>query len=119
MSSTSTFRGVMTLLADSITATASSLWPWSAASIEARRIAADGYAAGQVADVYYLVSFDEAAPEPALAAIRGAGFAVLSCARMPAGFSVSGRRSAPVASSAHPPNNRAVRDKMVRPAPRR
>ena len=76
MSSTSTFRGVMTLLADSITASAASLWPWSAASIEARRIAADGYAAGQVADVYYLVSFDEAAPEPALAAIRGAGFAV-------------------------------------------
>ena len=51
-------------------------WPWSAASIEARRIAADGYAAGMVDDVYYLVSFDEAAPEPALAAIRGAGFAV-------------------------------------------
>lgn len=76
MSSTSSFRSVMTLLGDSIAATVASLWPWSAASIEARRIAADGYAAGQLADVYYLVSFDDAAPEAALVAIRAAGFAV-------------------------------------------
>ena len=76
MSSTNSFRDVVTLLADSVAATAASLWPWSAASIEARRIAADGYAAGEPADVYYLVSFEDAAPETALAAIRAAGFAV-------------------------------------------
>ena len=76
MSSKDSFRSVMTLLADSVAATAASLWPWSGASIEARRIAADGYPAGKPADVYYLVSFDDAAPEDALAAIRAAGFAV-------------------------------------------
>jgi len=76
MSSKSSFRGVMILLADSIAATAASLWPWSAASIEARRIAADGYRAGELADVYYLVSIDGGAPDDALAAIRAAGFAV-------------------------------------------
>ena len=66
----------MILLADSIAATAASLWPWSAASVEARRIAADGYTAGELADVYYLVSLEDAAPEAALAAIRAAGFSV-------------------------------------------
>ena len=76
MSSMNSFRGVMALLADSVAATAASLWPWSAASIEARRIAADGYAAGEPADVYYLVSIEGAAPETALAAIRAAGFVV-------------------------------------------
>lgn len=76
MYSTRSFHGAITLLADSIAAAAASLWPWSAASIEARRIAADGYAAGQLADVYYLVSFEDAAPEAALATIRAAGFAV-------------------------------------------
>jgi hypothetical protein len=85
MSSTNSFRGAMTLLADSITATAASLWPWSAASIEARRIAADGYAPGQLADVYYLVSFDDGAPESALAALRAAGFTVREPAP-PSGF---------------------------------
>ena len=76
MSSTSSFRSAMILLADSIAATASSLWPWSAASVEARRIAADGHAAGELADIYYLVSFDDGASESALAAIRAAGFTV-------------------------------------------
>ena len=76
MSSKNSFRSVMTVLADSVAATAASLWPWSSAAVEARRIVADGYPAGEVADVYYLVSFDGAASDEALAAIRFAGFAV-------------------------------------------
>lgn len=76
MSRKSSFAQTMILLGDSIVAALASLWPRSAASIEARRLVADGHPAGELADVYYLVSFDESAPEAALAAIRAAGFSV-------------------------------------------
>ena len=66
----------MTLLGDNLAAAAASLWPWSIASVEARRIANEGYAAGSVTEIYFLVSFDGPAPDAALAAIRGAGFIV-------------------------------------------
>ena len=66
----------MTLLGDRITAALTSLWPWSTASVEARRIALDGHAIGTITDVYYLVSFDDPAPDSARAAIRAAGFTV-------------------------------------------
>jgi hypothetical protein len=76
MSSEKSLVRIMLLLGDSIVAAVASLWPRSAASLEARRLAADGYPAGKPADVYFLVSFDGAVPDDALAAIRAAGFAV-------------------------------------------
>ena len=66
----------MTLVGDSVAAVLAALWPWSTSSVEARRLALEGYATGAVADIYYLVSFEEAIPDVALAAIRGAGFTV-------------------------------------------
>ena len=66
----------MTLLGDSISAALSALLPWSTSAVEARRVALEGYPKGSLADIYYLVSFDEAPPDAALAAIRGAGFFV-------------------------------------------
>jgi len=74
--SKSSFARGMTLFADCIAATSASLWPWSAASVEARRLAHDGYAPGTPADIYYLVSFDDVAPDAALSALRSAGFLV-------------------------------------------
>jgi hypothetical protein len=76
MSRKSSFARAMILLGDSIAAALASLWPRSAASIEARRLIADGHPAGELADVYYLVSFDESAPDAALAAIRAVGFSI-------------------------------------------
>ena len=70
----------MTLLGDGITAAVAALWPWSTSAVEARRLALDGYATGALADIYYLVSFDDAVPDTALAAIRGAGFTVRDAA---------------------------------------
>jgi hypothetical protein len=72
----SSFARGMTLVADSISASIASLWPWSMASVEARRLARDGYALGTPADIFYLVSFDDAAPDAALAALRSGGFLV-------------------------------------------
>lgn len=66
----------MTLLADSVNAALSVVRPWSTSSVEARRLALDGYPKGSLADIYYLVSFDETPPDAALAALRGAGFSV-------------------------------------------
>lgn len=76
MSSDSGFARVMALLADSVAATAAALWPWSAASIEVRRLADDGYPVGELADVYYLVSFDAPPPDDAVRAVRSAGFSI-------------------------------------------
>ena len=76
MSSDSSFARVMALLADSAAATFASLWPWSAASIEVRRLAADGYPAGETADVFYLVSFDAPPADDAVRAVRAAGFSI-------------------------------------------
>ena len=83
MSSTSknSFSSGRTLLGDSIAAAVASLWPWSTASVEARRLRVDGHAAGAITDIYFLVSFDEAVPDAALAAIRGAGFTIRDPAR--------------------------------------
>ena len=75
----------LTLLGDSLAAAVASLWPWSTASVEARRLRLDGHAVGAVTDIYYLVSFDDAVPDAALAAIRGAGFIVRDPAA-PSGF---------------------------------
>lgn len=74
--SKSSFAPGMTLLGDSVAGAAAALWPWSTASVEARRLALDGHAAGTITDIYYLVSFDGAAPDTAVAAIRAAGFIV-------------------------------------------
>lgn len=63
-------------LADSIAATIASLWPRSAASLESRRLVGDGYPAGEVCDVHFLVSFDDTMPDDALVAIRAGGFAI-------------------------------------------
>jgi hypothetical protein len=76
MSSDSSLARVMALLADSTAATFASLWPWSAASVEVRRLAANGYPAGERADVFYLVSFDAPPPDDALRAVRAAGFSI-------------------------------------------
>jgi hypothetical protein len=76
MPSEKSLARIMTVLGDSVVATVASLWPRSAAAIEARRLIADGYPRGKPADVYFLVSFDGAAPDDALAAIRVAGFAI-------------------------------------------
>ncbi|MFL5562525.1 MAG: hypothetical protein ACJ79K_13720 [Gemmatimonadaceae bacterium] len=76
MSSEKSLAQAMVLLGDSIVAALASSWPRSAAALEARRLVADGYPAGEPCDVYFLVSFDEAVPEDALAAIRAAGFSV-------------------------------------------
>lgn len=72
----SSLARVVAILADSVTATAASLWPRSTASLEANRLIADGYPAKQICDVYFLVSFDSTAPDGALVDMRGAGFAV-------------------------------------------
>lgn len=76
MSNDSSFARVMALLADSVAATFAAVWPWSAASIEVRRLAADGYPAGERADVYYLVSFDAPPSDDAVRAVRAAGFSI-------------------------------------------
>jgi hypothetical protein len=76
MPSEKSLASVMTVLGDSIVATVASLWPRSAAAIEARRLTADGYPRGEPADVYFLLSFDDAVPDDVLAAIRAAGFSV-------------------------------------------
>ena len=76
ISTRSNFARGMILLADSISAGIASLWPWSTASVEARRLAHEGYAPGTPADIYYLVSFDDVAPDAALPALRSAGFLV-------------------------------------------
>ena len=76
MPSEKSLANVMTVLGDSVVATVASLWPRSAAAIEARRLIADGYPRGEPADVYFLVSFDGAVPDDALAAIRIAGFSI-------------------------------------------
>lgn len=73
-------------LADSIGATAASLWPRSIASLEANRLVADGYRAKEECDVYFLVSFDDTVPDDAVAAMRAAGFAVRELANPPGGF---------------------------------
>ena len=73
-------------LADSITATAASLWPRSIASLETNRLVADGYPAKEVCDVYFLVSFDGAVPDDAVAAMRAVGFAVREQGSVPGGF---------------------------------
>jgi hypothetical protein len=75
-SSTSGLVGVLAELADSIAATTASLWPRSVASLEVSRLVGDGYPAGEVCDVHFLVSFDERMPEDALVAIRAGGFAI-------------------------------------------
>jgi hypothetical protein len=72
----SSFANLMTTLTDSVVAIAASLWPRSTASLEANRLIADGYPAKQICDVYFLVSFDGTVPDGALAAIRGAGYAI-------------------------------------------
>jgi hypothetical protein len=72
----SSFASGTTLLTDSIAASLASLWPWSTASVEARRLAHDGHALGTPTDIYYLLSFDDVAPDAALAALRRAGFLV-------------------------------------------
>jgi hypothetical protein len=82
----SSFARVMATLADSIAATAASLWPRSTASIEAHRLIADGYPAKQVCDVYFLVSFDGSVPDGVLATMRSAGFAVREQGGSPGGF---------------------------------
>jgi hypothetical protein len=64
----------LTPLGDSLAAAVASIWPWSTASVEARRLRLDGHASGAVTDIYYLVSFDDSVPEAALAAIRRVGF---------------------------------------------
>lgn len=74
MPSEKSFMRVMTGLGDCLVATVASLWPRSAAAIEARRLIADGHPAGEPADVYFLVSFDGVVPDAALAAVRAAGF---------------------------------------------
>src|SRR5690242_1440137 len=66
----------LTLLGDTVAAAAASLWPWSTAAVEARRLARDGHATGTITDIYFLVSFEGAAPDAALAAVRAAGFIV-------------------------------------------
>ena len=76
MPSEKSLARIMTVLADSTFAAVASLWPRSAAAIEARRLIADGYPRGKPADVYFLVSFDGAVPDDALSAIRVAGFAI-------------------------------------------
>ena len=76
LSRKSSFARVIDQLADSAVAAVASLWPRSTASLEANRLIADGYPAGKPADVYYLVSFDEAMPDDAFTALRAAGFAV-------------------------------------------
>ena len=79
--SKSSIASGLTLLGDSLAAAAASLWPWSTASVEARRLRLDGHASGAATDIYFLVSFDDAAPDAALAALRGAGFTVRDSAR--------------------------------------
>jgi len=76
MSSDSSFGGMTALLTDSVAATFAALWPWSAASVEVRRLAADGYPAGERADVFFLISFDAPPPDAALRAVRAAGFMI-------------------------------------------
>ena len=76
MPSAKSLARIMTVVGDSAVATVASLWPRSAAAIEARRLIADGYPRGKPADVYFLVSFDGAVPDDALVAIRVAGFAI-------------------------------------------
>ena len=76
MSSENSVAHTMVLLGDRIVAAFASSWPRSAAALEARRLVADGYPAGKPCDVYFLVSFDDAVPDDALAAIRAAGFSV-------------------------------------------
>jgi hypothetical protein len=75
-SNNSSLASVLAELADGIAATLASLWPRSAAALEAGRLVADGYPAGEVCDVHFLVSFDEATPDAALTAIRAGGFAI-------------------------------------------
>ena len=72
----SSFARVIGLLTDHITATVASLWPRSTAALEARRLVVDGHAGGQACDLYFLVSFEGALPDGALATIRAAQFAV-------------------------------------------
>ena len=83
MSSTSksSIASGLTVLGDSIAAAVASIWPWSTASVEARRMRLDGHAGGAITDIYFLLSLDDAAPDAALAAIRGAGFTVRDPAR--------------------------------------
>ena len=80
------FAHVVATLADSVIATAASLWPRSTASLETNRLIADGYPAKEVCDVYFLVSFDGAVPDGALVDIRSAGFVVREESGSPGGF---------------------------------
>lgn len=82
----SSFARVVALLADSIAATAASLWPRSTASREASRLVNDGYPAKQICDVYFLVSFDGGVPDDAMATMRAAGFVVREQSGAPGGF---------------------------------
>jgi hypothetical protein len=75
-STTPSIAGVLSELADGIAATVASLWPRSVASLEANRLVGDGYPAGEVCDVHFLVSFDDTMPDDALVAIRAGGFAI-------------------------------------------
>jgi hypothetical protein len=85
-SNKSSFARVMATLADSIVATAASLWPRSTASLEANRLIGDGYAAKQVCELYFLVSFDGAVPDAALATMRAEGFALREQSGTQGGF---------------------------------
>jgi hypothetical protein len=83
---------VLAELADGIAATMASLWPRSAASLEANRLASDGHPAGEVCDVHFLVSFDDAMPDEALMAIRAGGFAIREAGDPIRGFITVRRR---------------------------
>ena len=75
-STSSTLARVIGLLSDSAAATLAALWPRSTASIEANRLVNDGYRAGELCDVHFLVAFDGTIPDSAFIAIRTGGFAV-------------------------------------------
>jgi hypothetical protein len=52
------------------------LWPRSEARREVERLADEGYAAGTLCDVDFVVAFDRESAEHALPAVRSAGFDV-------------------------------------------
>ena len=81
----------LTLLGDSLAAAIASLWPWSTAAVEARRLRLDGHAAGAITDIYYLLSFDEPVSDAALAAIRRTGFTLREPASQSGFVTVRGR----------------------------
>ena len=61
---------------DTIIALVEAAWPRSMTSREVDRLAQDGYRAGSVCELYYLLSFDMPDWEPVLGELQRAGFTV-------------------------------------------